>query len=122
MEDEAARNTEEAERAAKGETSLAEWIAEIWPSWDIELTTRANYSAPIRRFILPAFGDRPLVSLRREGVDAWGRALIHERGYSVEYIRGAPRRLHTIPADAVTARRLPRDPAPPRGRPGRQDS
>jgi len=124
IEDEAARNTAKADRAAKGETTLAEWLAEIWPSWDIELTTRANYSAPIRRFILPAFGDRPLVSLRREEIDAWERALIDERGYSVEYIRGARRRLHTILADAVTAGRLPVNPATRqrgRGRKASQD-
>jgi hypothetical protein len=106
-----ARKAADAERAAKGETTLTEWIAEIWPAWDIELTTRANYSAPIRLFILPAFGDRPLASLRREEIDAWERALIDERGYSVEYIRGARRRLHTILADSVTAGRLEVNPA-----------
>jgi len=101
LENEAAKNAAKKERAAKGKTTLAEWIAEIWPTWDIELTTRANYSAPIRLFILPEFGDRPLVSLKREEIDAWERALVDERGYSVEYIRGARRRLHTILADAV---------------------
>jgi integrase len=122
IEDETARNAEEAKRAAKGETTVAEWIAEIWPAWDIELTTRANYSAPIRRFILPAFGDRPLASLRREEIDAWERALINERGYSVEYIRGARRRLHTILADAVTAGRLQVNPATRRRGRGRKAS
>ena len=95
-----------AEKAAKGEITLAEWVSEIWPAWDIEVTTRANYSAPIRLFILPAFGDRSLASLRREEIGVWERALIDERGYSVEYIRGTRHRLHTILADAVTAGRL----------------
>ncbi len=124
IEEEAAGNAAEVERAAKGETTLAEWIAEIWPAWDIELTTRANYSAPIRLFILPAFGDRSLASLRREEIDAWERALIDERGYSVEYIRGARRRLYTILADAVTAGRLQVNPATRqrgRGRKASQD-
>ena len=106
----------------KAEITLADWIAEIWPTWDIELTTRANYSAPIRRFILPAFGDRTLKSLRREEIDRWERALIDERGYSVEYIHGARRRLHTILADAITAGHLTVNPAlRPRGR-GRKAS
>jgi integrase len=110
--------------AESGAITLAAWIAEIWPAWDIELTTRANYSAPIRRFILPAFGDRPLRSIRREEIDAWERQLIDERGYSVEYIRGARRRLHTILADAVTAGRLEVNPATRlrgRGRKASQD-
>ncbi len=111
LENEAAKNAAKKERAAKGKTTLAEWIAEIWPTWDIELTTRANYSAPIRLFILPEFGDRPLVSLKREEIDAWERALVDERGYSVEYIRGARRRLHTILADAVNGGRLQVNPA-----------
>ena len=71
-----------------------------------------------------AFGDRPLASLRREEIDAWERALIDERGYSVEYIRGARRRLHTILADAVTAGRLQVNPAARqrgRGRKASQD-
>ena len=106
-----AEEAEKAEKAAKGEITLAEWVSVIWPAWDIELTTRANYSAPIRRFILPAFGDRLLASLRREEIDRWERALIDERGYSVEYIRGARRRLHTILADAVTAGHLDVNPA-----------
>src|SRR5258708_2584302 len=87
IEEEAAGNAAEVERAAKGETTLAEWIAELWPAFDIELTPRANYSAPIRLFILPAFGDRSLASLRREEIDAWERALIDDRCYSVHDIR-----------------------------------
>lgn len=124
IEADAGKEAEKAERASKGETTLAEWISEIWPSWDIELTTRANYSAPIRLFILPAFGDRALASLRREEIDAWERALIDERGYAVEYIRGARRRLHTILANAVTAGRLQVNPATRqrgRGRKASQD-
>src|SRR5712691_12287012 len=66
--------------AAQGQITVAEWISEIWPAWDVELTTRANYSAPIRRFILPAFGDHPVRSLTREEIDGWERALIDERG------------------------------------------
>jgi integrase len=96
---------------AHGQITVAEWVSVIWPAWDIELTTRANYSAPIRRFILPALGDRPLASLRREEIDRWERVLIDERGYSVEYIRGPRRRLHTILADAVTAGHLEVNPA-----------
>jgi hypothetical protein len=57
IEADAGEEAEKAERAARGETTLAEWISKIWPSWDIELTTRAKYSAPIQLFILPAFGD-----------------------------------------------------------------
>jgi hypothetical protein len=49
--------------------TLLEWFNQIWPSWDIEATTRANYSAPIRRFIVPAFGPRPLKSIIREKID-----------------------------------------------------
>ncbi len=60
--------------AEKGQITLAGWVGEIWPTWDIELTTRANYSAPIRHFILPAFGDRPVASLTREEIDRWERA------------------------------------------------
>ncbi len=85
---------------------------------------QANYSAPIRRFILPAFGDRPVRSLTREEIDGWERALIDERGYSAEYIRGARRRLHTILADAVTAGHLDVNPATRqrgRGRKASQD-
>jgi hypothetical protein len=91
----AARNARAAVEAGKwrhpkqAEITLADWITAIWPTWDIELTTRANYSAPIRRFILPAFGDRKLKSIRREEIDRWERTLIDEHGYSVEYIRGA---------------------------------
>jgi hypothetical protein len=118
----AAEKRAKAERAARGEITLAEWIAEIWPAWDIELTTRANSSAPIRLFILPAFGDRPLASLRREEIDAWERALIDRRGYSVAYIRGARRRLHTILADAVTAGYLQVNPATRRRGRGRKAS
>ena len=117
-------NTTSKAAAAKGQITLAEWISEIWPTWDIELTTRANYSAPIRQFILPAFGDRPVRSLAREEIDRWERALIDERGYSVEYIRGARRRLHTILADAVTAGHLDVNPASRqrgRGRKASQD-
>ena len=108
----------------KADITLADWVAEIWPTWDIELTTRANYSYPIRRFILPAFGDRPLKSIKREEIDKWERALIEERGYSVEYIRGARRRLHTIFADAVTAGHITVNPASRqrgRGRKASQD-
>jgi integrase len=53
-----------------------------------------------------------------------GSALIDERGYSVEYIRGARRRLHTILADAVTAGYLTVNPATRqrgRGRKASQD-
>jgi integrase len=110
--------------AAQRQITVAEWISEIWPTWDIELTTRANYSAPIRRFILPAFGDRPVRSLTREAIDRWERALIDERGYAIEYIRGARRRLHTILADAVTAGHLDVNPASRqrgRGRKASQD-
>ena len=113
-----------AKAAANGQITLAEWVSEIWPTWDIELTTRANYSAPMRRFILPAFGDRPVRSLTREEIDGWERVLIDERGYSVEYIRGARRRLHTILADAVTAGHLDVNPASRqrgRGRKASQD-
>src|SRR5438045_626894 len=67
----------------KVDISLLEWFNQIWPSWDIELTTRANYSAPIRRFILPAFGARPLKSITREEIDRWERELIDGRGYSI---------------------------------------
>jgi len=114
----------------KGEITLAEWTSQIWPTWDIELTTRANYSAPIRRFILPAFGEHAIASISREEIDAWERKLTVKRGYSVEYIRGARRRLHTILADAVTAghidtnpasrQRGPRPQSPPGPRPGRR--
>jgi hypothetical protein len=113
-----------AKAAVKGEITLADWVSQIWPTWDIELTTRANHSAPIRLFILPAFGDRLLSSLTREEIDRWERALIDERGYSVEYIRGARRRLHTILADAITAGHLDVNPGARqrgRGRKANQD-
>jgi hypothetical protein len=42
IEADAGKEAEKAERAASGETTLAEWINKIWPSWDIELTTRAK--------------------------------------------------------------------------------
>jgi len=80
-----------------------------------DLGHRANHPGellcPIRRFILPAFGDRKLKSIRREEIDRWERTLIDEHGYSVEYIRGARRRLHTILADTVTAGHLTVNPA-----------
>jgi len=52
-------------RHRQADLTLSEWFNQIWPSWDIEVTTRANYSAPIRRFILPAFG--PARSSRSSG-------------------------------------------------------
>jgi integrase len=104
------------------ELTLAEWFDRIWQSWDIELTTRANYSAPIRRFILPAFGSWPLSSITREVIDQWERVLVEERGYSVEYIRGARSRLHTILADAVAAGHLAVNPAARRRGRGRKAS
>ena len=104
------------------ELTLAEWFDRIWQSWDIELTTRANYSAPIRRFILPAFGSSPLSSITREAIDQWERVLVEERGYSVEYIRGARSRLHTILADAVAAGHLAVNPAARRRGRGRKAS
>ncbi len=110
--------------AKKAEITLAEWFAQIWPTWDIELTTRANYSAPIRRFILPIFGARPLKSITRQEIDRWERELIDKRGYAVEYIQGARRRLHTILSDAVIAGHLTINPAARqrgRGRRANQD-
>jgi Phage integrase, N-terminal SAM-like domain len=104
--------------------TLAEWFNHIWPTWDIELTTRANYSAPIRRFILPTFGTRPLKSITRAEIDRWERELIEIRGYSTEYITGARRRLHTILGDAVLAGHLTVNPAARqrgRGRRANQD-
>ena len=79
------------DKSEKADMTLGEWFNEIWPGWDIELTTRANYSAPIRRFILPTFGARPLKSITRGEVDRWERDLIEKRGYSPEYIGGARR-------------------------------
>jgi hypothetical protein len=101
----------EASEPEQADLTLADWFSQIWPSWDIELTSRANYSAPIRRFILPTFGAQTLKSISREQVDRWERSLIEDRGYSVEYIRGARNRLHTILADAVTAGHLAVNPA-----------
>jgi hypothetical protein len=106
----------------KQELTLGDWFDQIWQAWDIELTTRANYSAPIRRFVLPAFGSRTLSSITRAEIDQWERILVEERGYSVEYIRGARSRLHTILADAVAAGHLAVNPAARRRGRGRKAS
>ena len=116
--------TDTTDKTEKADMTLAEWFNEIWPGWDIELTTRANYSAPIRRFILPAFGARPLKSITRGEIDRWEGDLIEKRGYSVEYIGGARRRLHTILADALAAGYITVNPATRqrgRGRKANQD-
>jgi integrase len=83
-----------------------------------------NGIAPIRRFILPTFGGRPLKSITRGEVDRWERELIEKRGYSPEYIGGARRRLHTILADAIVAGHITVNPATRqrgRGRKANQD-
>ena len=120
----AATHADTADKAEKADMTLGAWFTEIWPGWDIELTTRANYSAPIRRFILPTFGARPLKSITRGEIDRWERDLIEKRGYSPEYIGGARRRLHTILADALVAGHITVNPATRqrgRGRKANQD-
>ena len=120
----AATQADTADKPQKAEVTLGEWFNEIWPGWDIELTSRANYSAPIRRFILPTFGARPLKSITRGEIDRWERDLIEKRGHSPEYIGGARRRLHTILADALVAGHIAVNPATRqrgRGRKASQD-
>jgi integrase len=83
-----------------GRITLTEWVNQWYPALDLELTTLSNYRYQIEVQILPAFGDRPLVSLTPEEVAAW-EMQIARRGYSKRTARDARSMLATILGDAV---------------------
>jgi integrase len=83
-----------------GQITLTEWVNRWFPALDLELTTLRNYRYLIEVLILPAFGDRPLASLRPEEVSAWELRLV-ERGYSRRTARDARSTLTTVLGDAI---------------------
>jgi integrase len=83
-----------------GQITLTEWVNRWFPALDLELTTLRNYRYLIEVLILPAFGQRPLASLRPEEIAAWELRLV-ERGYSRRTARDARSMLATVLADAI---------------------
>lgn len=89
-----------------------------WPAQRLALNTKAQYRSLLIHHILPAFGDRPLVSVTSpEEIAAWEIAL-HEqpqlpggRPLSVNSARKCRKLLALILSDAVTADLISRNAA-----------
>lgn len=104
----------------KGDITVAAWIAEWSEGQDLAETTVDNYTYMIRAHILPHFGGRALSSLETLEISAWQKG-IRERGYAVSVASKARSVFSTILEDAVSARRIPANPAIRRRQRGRQD-
>ena len=64
-----------------GRITLTEWVNQWYPALDLELNTLSTYRYTIEVHILPAFGDRSLMSLTAEEIAIWEKQ-IAARGYT----------------------------------------
>ena len=83
-----------------GRITLAEWVNRWFPGLDLELNTLSTYRYTIEVHILPAFGDRSLISLAHEEIAVWEKQIV-ARGYTRRTAREARSTLTTILADAI---------------------
>jgi integrase len=83
-----------------GRITLTEWVNQWYPSLDLELNTLSTYKYTIEVHILPAFGDRSLMSLTSEEIAIWEKQ-VAARGYTRRTAREARSTLATILGDAI---------------------
>jgi integrase len=83
-----------------GKITLTDWVNQWYPALDLEPTTLAYYRYEIEVHILPAFGDRGLLSITPQEVAVWEKRII-ARGYSQRTARGARTVLTTLLGDAI---------------------
>ena len=96
-----------------------------WEGQDLEPTTEANYRYLIEFHILPEFGKRQIGSLTYDEINAWEKGIRSaERSvggtHAASTASAARSRLITILGDAVTAGRIPVNPAARRRARGRK--
>jgi len=101
-----------------GRITLTEWVNQWYPALDLELNTLSTYKYTIEVHILPAFGDRSLISLTAEEIAIWEKQ-IAARGYTRRTAREARSTLATILGDAMP-RHLQLNPAARRRGKGRR--
>lgn len=83
-----------------GRLTLTEWVNRWFPAQDLELNTLSTYKYTIEVLILPAFGDRALMSLETHEIAAWEMELV-AKGYQRRTAREARSTLATILSDAI---------------------
>lgn len=83
-----------------GRITLTEWVNKWFPAQDLELNTLSTYKYTIEVLILPAFGDRALMSLETHEIAAWEQKLV-TKGYQRRTAREARSTLATILSDAM---------------------
>ncbi len=86
--------------ARSGRITLTDWVNQWFPALDLEPTTIDSYRYMIEVNILPAFGDRTLVSLSQEEIAAWEASLV-SNGLSRRTAREARSTLTNVLADAI---------------------
>ena len=83
-----------------GRIPLTDWVNRWFPTLDLEPSTLNNYRYMIEVHILPAFGDRALVSLTTEEIALWELNLV-TGGLSRRTAQDARTTLTTVLADAI---------------------
>ncbi len=95
----------------RGEIQLYNWAAAWIPTrHDLRATTHARLETTMKRQVLPAFGDTPLVKISNAAVRRWVVGLI-DQGYSAATVRKAVFALRQCLDAAVEDRRLTVNPA-----------
>lgn len=95
----------------RGEIRLNDWAAAWLPTrHDLRATTQARLETTMKRQVLPAFGDTPLVKISNAAVRRWVAGLI-DQGYSAATVRKAVFALRQCLDAAVEDRRLTVNPA-----------
>jgi hypothetical protein len=106
-----------------GQITVNEWVDRWRRIQDVGISTTNIRDYMLRRFILPAWGNRAMDSLTNEEVIEWENGLPAATGVSRRTARAARSVLCTILGDAAAARPplIPYNPAlRPRNRGGRQ--
>lgn len=83
-----------------GRITLTDWVNRWFPSLDLELNTLSTYKYTIEVLILPAFGDRALMSLSPEEIGVWEKQLVAQ-GYKRRTAQEARSTLATVLNDAI---------------------
>lgn len=83
-----------------GRITLTEWVNQWYPALDLELNTLSTYRYTIEVHILPAFGERSIMSLTTEEIAIWEKQTA-ARGYTRRTAREARSTLATILGDAI---------------------
>jgi integrase len=87
-----------------GKVTVTEWIDTWLEMQDVGLSTQENREYLIRRFIRPAWGPRPLDSLKSLEIVVWERRLSAKEGVSRRTAQDARSLLGTILGDAAAAK------------------